>query len=169
MIATLKLRIAPTDRARELELIRTYQELKKSPKTQQTDVWLNSWEKTYKQMTDLNLPDVHDKRPLFDFLLAIKGNNPMWAKTQEALLNQTIENKGAVPTIYQLITNFRNHLRLNRATEKVSSKSSFVTLNREQQDKSQDKSTEQNGTAKPWTKACPPAGAHGALIYTLRI
>ena len=57
-------------------------------------------------MTDLNLLDIYNIRPLFNFLLAIKGNNPMWAKMQEALLNQTIKNKRTVLMIYQLIINF---------------------------------------------------------------
>jgi hypothetical protein len=99
----------------------------------------------------LKLPDVHSERPLFDFLLAFKGNNPTWAETQEALLNQTIENKGTIPTIYKLIANFRNHLRLNRATAIISSQSAFATLYDEPQDQPV---WQQQASKKAWTKLC---------------
>ena len=106
-------------------------------------------------MVNLSLPDVYSDRPLFDFLMAIKVNDPLYAATQEALLNRIIKTKETVPTVYKFVADYQNHLRLNRATEKVALKSSFMTLNGEPQDKPQSKPAEQqNRAVKPWTKAC---------------
>jgi hypothetical protein len=68
MLVTLKQRVAPTDQARKIELINQYQKLKEAPHSQNLDTWFQQWEKTYKECKQLNLPDVEDDRPLYDFL-----------------------------------------------------------------------------------------------------
>jgi hypothetical protein len=40
MLISLKEHVAPTDQARKMELINRYQRMKKAPKAQQIDVWL---------------------------------------------------------------------------------------------------------------------------------
>jgi hypothetical protein len=131
----LKLRVAPTDRARKLELVQKYQELKKAPRTQQIDTWIEAWERTYTQMKEADLPDVQDDRALFDFILAIKSLDSTYASTHEVLLNEKIRKKEEIPTLYEAVADFRNHLRLNRVTTKAASHTAFATLNGEPQEK----------------------------------
>lgn len=47
MLVALKLRIAPTSMARDVELIRQYQDLKRAPRAEQVDAWLQRWERSY--------------------------------------------------------------------------------------------------------------------------
>jgi hypothetical protein len=47
MLVELKQRIAPTDRAREAEMVSKYNKLKKAPKTQSLDHWPREWENVY--------------------------------------------------------------------------------------------------------------------------
>ena len=44
VLVALRQRIAPSDRARKLELTQWYTKLKKAPKSQNIDIWLQSWE-----------------------------------------------------------------------------------------------------------------------------
>jgi hypothetical protein len=60
MLKALKKRLAPTDRAKRLELARTYQALRKAPKAQSLDSWLLLWETTYSKAEDSK----HTKTPL---------------------------------------------------------------------------------------------------------
>jgi hypothetical protein len=76
MLVALKQRVVPTDQARKIELINQYQKLKKAPRGQNLDTWL---QKTYKECKQLKLPDVEDNRPLYDFLNAISGTAPEFA------------------------------------------------------------------------------------------
>src|SRR4051794_8618587 len=73
LLSALKKRLAPTTRARELETLRRYSNLKTYDKNQNLETWLQSWEKCYIEATTLKLPDVEKHRPLFDFLEAIRN------------------------------------------------------------------------------------------------
>ena len=83
MLTALKLRIAPTDKARELEAARQYRELLTVPKSENTDIWLQRWEKVYTEAKKLNLSDVQKDRPLYDFLRAIKSIDSAFSSTHE--------------------------------------------------------------------------------------
>jgi hypothetical protein len=73
MLIALKQRVAPTNQTRKIELVNQYQKLKKAPRSQNLDTWLQQWEKTYKECKQLKLPDVEDDRLLYDFLNALPG------------------------------------------------------------------------------------------------
>jgi len=60
MLTALKRRVAPTDRARKIELINQYQKRKKSPQSQNLDTWLRQWEITYIECKELRLAEVED-------------------------------------------------------------------------------------------------------------
>jgi len=45
MLIELQKRFKPTDQLRELELTNRYQKFKKPPKSQDLDVWVQTWEK----------------------------------------------------------------------------------------------------------------------------
>ena|SRR5271154_1386028 len=63
MLIALRQRVAPTDEARELELIGRYNKLKKPPRSQDLESWFQQWEKTYKEAKALSLAEVKGKRP----------------------------------------------------------------------------------------------------------
>lgn len=133
MLTALKLRIAPTDRARELEAARQYRELQTAPNRQNTEVWLQSWEKMYTEAKKLDLPDVQKDRAIHDFLRAIKSIDSAFANTHEILIDEKISENQPIPTIFDLISRFRNHLRLDRETTQLPTHdhSAFATLNGE--------------------------------------
>jgi Reverse transcriptase (RNA-dependent DNA polymerase) len=151
MLTALKLRVAPTDRVRKLELIRQYQELKKAPRSQYIDGWLLKWEKTYTEAEKLALPDVQDDRATYDFLLAVKSIDSVYAATHEVLLNEKLKTKEKLPTVHEAIADFRNHLRLNRAADKSYSHSAFATYNGEAQNQPKE---QQNSMPGAWSKPC---------------
>jgi hypothetical protein len=128
MLTALKKRIAPTDRARKLDLARHYQDLGKAPRAQEQDKWLQSWEKIYTDAKLLELPEVLGEKSLYDFLLAIKGSDPSFADIQKMLLEDKIKENRALPTVYDLIESYRNHIRVSRATTKASSHTVFATF-----------------------------------------
>jgi hypothetical protein len=60
--------------------------------------------------------------------------------------------------VHEAVADFRNYLRLNRASSKTSSHSAFATLNGEPQSKSREaQNTQKSSSSKedgPWTKPC---------------
>jgi hypothetical protein len=57
-LMALKKRLAPTDRARTLEVTRRYRELLHGPRAQQQEKWLQQCERTYAEAVKIKLPDV---------------------------------------------------------------------------------------------------------------
>src|SRR4051812_33326379 len=130
-LTALKKRLAPTDRARKLELSQKYQALKKAPRQGPLDKWLQQWEKVYTDAKKLELPEVQDDRPLYDFLLAIKFLEPNFAGIHEVLITQKSKESTALPTLFDLIEDFRNHRRLAQAASSAKpspSHSAFATF-----------------------------------------
>lgn len=111
MLAVLKLRIAPTDRARRIEVARLYQDLKKAPRPHQIDAWLRRWEKICTDATRLDLPEVQGSRVLYNFLLAVRTLDPSFASFREIQLDEKISEKKTISTVFGLISKFRNHNR----------------------------------------------------------
>ena len=60
MLIALKKRLAPTDYARKLEVIRKYNKLKTFTKRESIEKWLKDWEITYTDGTKLSIPEVAD-------------------------------------------------------------------------------------------------------------
>jgi hypothetical protein len=79
MLQALKQRVAPSDKARELELIAQYQKLKQTPKNQNIESWLRQWETTYNNCIEANLSDVVGTRPIYDFVNAVQEFAPDFA------------------------------------------------------------------------------------------
>src|SRR5207248_4526993 len=76
----------------------------------------------------LELPEVQDDRPLYDFLLAIKSLEPTFAVTHEVLIAQKTKEDQDLPTFYDLVEDFRNHRRITQTTTTKPSHSAFVTF-----------------------------------------
>ena len=71
MLIELKRRLAPTDRARKLELTQRYQKLKAFNKRQDIEKWLREWETVYTEAVKLKLSEISEEKPQFDFTSAI--------------------------------------------------------------------------------------------------
>ena len=131
-LKTLRSRVAPTDRARELNVARQYQELKKAPKAQNQEKWLHQWERIYNEAEKLKLPEVQKDRPQYDFLLAVKDLDHTYSVTQQLALETKIRAGDSLPTLYSVVDDYRNYLRINKATSKGSSShSAFATFQKE--------------------------------------
>lgn len=55
VLASLKQRVAPSDYARKLQLAAQYATLRKGPKSQNYEAWLQEWEKAYTECKALDL------------------------------------------------------------------------------------------------------------------
>src|ERR1700709_881527 len=120
ILLALKQRLAPTDRARKIDVIRQYTKLKTWNKRQDVETWLKEWETTYTTAKKLKLAEVFDERPLYDFIFAISSMDSAFAGIQENQLDDRIASDLPLPTLYSLIEKFRNH---RRRTESLNPKS----------------------------------------------
>jgi hypothetical protein len=128
-LIALKKRLAPTDRARELDVARRYRDLLRGPNAQQSEKWLQQWERTYAEAAKIKLPDILNDRPLYDFLDALRSYDMAYVSGREAILADRIERKDSLPTVKDLLENYRNHLRTTKArTTNGSSHTAFATL-----------------------------------------
>src|SRR5271156_4223279 len=115
MLVTLKRRVAPTDRARKIELINRYQKLKKAPHSQNLETWLRQWEITYTECKELKLTEVDDDRPLYDFLNAITNVDAEFSKIWMIKIETKTQKGKELPDLHDLIEYFRNNRRLSTA------------------------------------------------------
>ena len=157
ILTALKKRLAPTDYARKLELACKYNKLKTYSKRENVEKWLKDWEIVFTDGRKLKIPEVADDRSLFDFTHAISVIDSGYASSQEYFINQKIKNSENLPDLYDLVEDFRNHLRRTEALKMSPSHSAFAaTLNGESQDgKSQD------GNSQEGEKPCLCGGKHG--------
>ena len=75
-LVALKERVAPTDSARQLYLSNQYAKVKKGPRNQNFEAWLQEWEKTYNNYKKIKLLDIQDDQAVKDFLMAVKPVSP---------------------------------------------------------------------------------------------
>jgi hypothetical protein len=125
MLTELQKRLQPTDQLRELDLSAKYQKLKKAPKAQDLDTWLQNWEKVYHECNKIKLPDVQGIRPVRDFLRAVATIIPEFSTYW---INDIAKAQGQnVPDLYRIVELFRDHRR-HLATQKGQiSQSAFST------------------------------------------
>ena len=132
LLKALQKRLAPNDRARKVEVARQYQQLKKAPRIQQTDSWLNQWEYIYAQARKIGLPDVQDNRALFDFVAATKAIDPEWASPYMVQLEVKEGDGIPLPELVDAIEVFRHHLRVTRPAYKPTTLTALATLQGEE-------------------------------------
>jgi hypothetical protein len=136
MLVALKKRLSSTDYARQLELVSKYNKLKVYSKREDVEKWLKDWEITYTDRKKLNIPEVSSNCSLFDFTHTVSTLDSGFVSTQEYFINQKLRNSEALPDLYDLIEDFRNHYRKTEALKPAYSHSGFATLNRDSQDRS---------------------------------
>jgi hypothetical protein len=129
ILQALKKRLAPTDRARCLQLAQAYNALKKAPRAQGTGHWLQQWETTYAEAEKLNLAEVQDHKALYDFIQASKAIDPAYPKACQVYVDTKLEDDANnVPTLYNAVERFRNNTHTDRAVSKAKSHAAFATL-----------------------------------------
>jgi len=153
MLLALKKQLSPTDYAKKLDVVRKYNKLKTYNKRENVENWLKDWETTYTDGKKLQIPDVSDERSLIDFTTAIASIDSGYASTQDYFLTQRIKKNENLPELYELVEDFRNHLRKTNASKLSSSHSAFATLRGENQDgETQDGGTKDGGIKEGSTK-----------------
>jgi len=115
MLTALKQRVAPTDRARKLEVSNRYQRLKKAPRNQNIDQWLQQWEKAYTDCKDLNLPEVDEDRAVYDFLNAISDLASSFSSNWIIELQRQADIGQNTVDLYKIVEFYRNYRRLSNA------------------------------------------------------
>lgn len=116
MLVSLKKRLAPTDEARNLELIEKYRRLQRFDNSMDIEEWLKDWEITYADALALNIPEVSDSRPQNDFAVALNAIDEAYATSQQFWLRQASKaSSTCMPSLYDIIEDFRNNYRRNQA------------------------------------------------------
>ena len=138
-LAALRKRLAPTDRARRLDVARKYRELLRGPKAQQPEKWLQQYERVHAEAVKNELPDVQDDSAQHDFLDALRSTDMGYVSGREAVLADRIERNDAPPSVKDLIENYRNYLRTTTArnSSKGPSRTAFATLQGTSQESSE--------------------------------
>src|SRR5205085_6187928 len=128
MIRILRKRVAPTDRAKEIEVLNTWKWLKRAPKDTQLATWLRKWEETYEKAQKLGLPEATGVRPVLDFIDAIESISDKfhvyWSERIQHLQDEDRINE--IPDLYDILDKFRNRMRL-RQLQKGRTATTFAT------------------------------------------
>jgi len=78
ILVLLKKRVVFTNKAWKMYLATQYAKLKKAPKNQNFEVWLQEWEKVYTECVELKLPEIKGNWSIKDFVYAIKSVLLSW-------------------------------------------------------------------------------------------
>jgi hypothetical protein len=122
MLVKLKQRFAPTDQARERELIMEWKRLQKAPSGVQIDDWLMKWETSYDECLIKQLPDVQGTRPVYDFVSAVSSIAPGFSDVWDVKLAE-----GQITDLKTVVRNFRDYRRTNQTRAKPLVQGSFAT------------------------------------------
>ena len=108
LLRALKLRFAPTDQTRKIQIEAKYHELCKGPGNQDREMWLDAWRETYITGKALNVYEMTQERPIRDFIYSIMDQDEAWANAHLALIDEEIKED----SLFNLISKFRNHTRM---------------------------------------------------------
>ena len=133
MLQALSAQMAPTDYARELEILERYNKLKGSTRRENVETWLNDWKITYADGMALSIPDMSGARPLLAFTDAVKSLDDGYAAAQRYHLKELMGDSLPLPTMNKILEKFRNHYRETEASHRAASHSGFPTLRGEPQ------------------------------------
>ena len=115
VLVALRQRVAPSDRARKLELSQQYGKLMMAPQPEDIEAWLQAWEQTYTKCKRLRIPIVEDNLPVYDFLNAIADIAPEFSSVWIVNVETMEADSQPLPDIFRLIGLFRDHQRLANA------------------------------------------------------
>lgn len=105
-----KLRLAPSDEARSLEIEQKYHKLCKGPDTQSIDTWLDEWVTVYTDGVEHKIAEATGTRPIRDFLMSVRSKEGTFADAHLVM----IRLKDTTYDFYGLVEDFRQHIRLQQ-------------------------------------------------------
>ncbi|CAD6505921.1 BgTH12-06853 [Blumeria graminis f. sp. triticale] len=114
-LLALKSQFAPTDRARELLITRTYNEARTYRDNQPVIRWLEAYQQAYEKAREINIPETTGYRAYYDFIYAIKVIDGEYSKYLLIQLEKK-RKKDKVPSLAEIIEDFRNHQRQEEAS-----------------------------------------------------
>ena len=123
ILFALKQHLVPTDQAKEFQISQKYALMKRFDNAQPVETWLDTWERTFKEAVQIKLPEIKNNRPLYDFATAIASMDENYACAMEFDINRAIKLGTLVPTINDLIEDYRNHWRRKDASTLASNAS----------------------------------------------
>jgi hypothetical protein len=151
-LSALKARLAPTDRARKVELRAEYNKLLTVERTQDTEKWLQDWVRVVTEARTLGLAQVQDSEPLHDFLNAVEQLDAGFAYTKQNDIEKSELKGEPLPDIFELIDAFTYHRRLRKtpqAANKSHTNTAFATTFHGEE---QGKESQQPQQKQPWGK-----------------
>lgn len=131
---SLHKRLAPTDQGRKAEVIKLYNSLKVYNKDQTVERFLYEWVRIYGLAVSLNLPDVTEERPLYDFALALHDIDKTYAINLELRVDENVRQRSTNNTIKQIqledaIEEFRNYFNRYQEIYRKIIPASFASTN----------------------------------------
>jgi hypothetical protein len=114
----LKEHVAPSNYAREQEVLARYESVRKSAKATKTDEWLRQWESALSDIKERKLPEAEGIRPTRAFLQAVEQIQPLfsqtWTNTIEstAIMSPTEDLTKKIPDGFKIAQIFRSQTKL---------------------------------------------------------
>ena len=126
LLRALKLKLAPSDTARLMDLRRKYSLVKVGPKNRQSiETWLDKWNQIYSLGKEYGVADCKDARTACtDFIIAIDAYAPVIVGMYEARLDKSEDIEAL---LFELIEAFRQHIRMRDSKTLTVSNSAFAT------------------------------------------
>jgi len=103
VLVALRQRVAPSDRARKLDLSQQYGKLMMAPQPEDIEAWLQAWEQTYTKCKRLKIPIVEDNLPVYDFLNAIADIAPEFSSVWIVNVETMEADSQPLPDIFRPI------------------------------------------------------------------
>jgi hypothetical protein len=101
MMIALKMRLQPTNRAREREIKAKIHEIKKGPGSSDVQAWLSNFENIYTKAKAMELPDARRDRAMDAFMVAVEPlASPLIAVWEAHYINKKLRE---YPLIYSTI------------------------------------------------------------------
>ena len=126
VLVSLKKRVAPSDEARKIQLSTQYARLKKPPRNQNYEVWLQEWERVYTECKELGLPETDGNRSVKDFAYAVESITSGWSEYWKNEFQRLEWKKEALPDFFELVEIYRNHRRTELAQKGKTPQGSFA-------------------------------------------
>jgi hypothetical protein len=114
----LKEHVAPSNYAREQEVLARYDSVQKSAKATQVEEWLRQWESTLSDLKERKLPEAEGIRPTRAFLKAVEPIQSLFAQTwintieSIAVIHPSEDLTAKIPDGFQIAQIFRNQANL---------------------------------------------------------
>src|SRR5271170_2247974 len=117
-LKSLQDHVAPSNYAREQEVLARYESVRRSAKATKTDEWLRQWESALADLKERKLPEADGIRPTRAFLQAVEKIQPLFSQTwlntieSTAIMSPTDDLTKKIPNGFQIAQIFRNQINL---------------------------------------------------------